>query len=87
LTTRSTAWEGEEEGGEEGEGVTPAQGGDQDPLLALSATGDTQSEPTAGKMIAQPAIINMNKVHVSRKDSTQFVVYQEYLYFTSIQIN
>ena len=46
-------------GGGEGEGVTPAQGGDQDPLLGRSATGDTQSEPTAGKMKAQPATINI----------------------------
>ena len=53
----STAWEEEEQGGEVGEGVTPEQCEDQDLLPGQLATGDTQSEPTAGRMKAQPAII------------------------------
>ena len=55
----STVWEEEEQGGGVSEGVTLGQYGDQDPLPGLLATGDTQSEPTAGRMKARPAIIKI----------------------------
>lgn len=57
--------------------MTPAQCEDQDPLPGLSAAGDTQSEPTAGKMKAQPAIINMLLPTRASRGQCWITVYQE----------